>query len=173
MTVKVGDEVRVFSVNGKRAGQPEGGWVGEVTRVGRKLIDIKYPGAYAHSGVETFRLDGQKTNDEYAHESFQTMEQFAQSERKSTAQAALRDAGLELETRARSRLTLEQLEALAEVVTTHPAFTGKTERFQLRTSTDWLRIVDTERDDDVVFRVTPAEMVLANAQLAKLNGVEA
>ena len=35
--IKVGDEVLVFDVNGRRMGQPEGGWPGEVTKVGRRL----------------------------------------------------------------------------------------------------------------------------------------
>jgi hypothetical protein len=41
-SIEAGDEVRVFDVNGRRARQPDGGWKGTVTKIGRTLIHIDY-----------------------------------------------------------------------------------------------------------------------------------
>lgn len=116
-TLQVGDEVRVFDVNGSRRGQPEGGYVGHIVKVGRTLAHIEYKG-----WTETFRLDNGRRNDNYGHQWFKTLEQAALDERRSVAEAVLRNVGVELSHR--RSFTLEQIEALAEVAKTF----GKADR---------------------------------------------
>lgn len=65
--IKVGDEVKVFDVNGHRFGQPEDGWDGIVVKVGRKLVDIKY-----NFCTKKFRLDTRSANDAFKHQYFKT-----------------------------------------------------------------------------------------------------
>jgi hypothetical protein len=112
--LRVGDEVRVFDVNGRRMGQPEGGWPGTVTRVGRTLMDVSY-----NNRTETFRRDsGARHNDGYGHRRVKTLEQVAQDARRAEAVEALSKHGVEL--RWGFKLTIEQLEALAEVARSFP-----------------------------------------------------
>jgi sulfite reductase beta subunit-like hemoprotein len=106
--IKAGDEVRVFDVNGKRMGQPEGGWPGTVEKVGRKLVDIRYRGR-----VQSFRLDTRRSNDGYAHQSFKTPEQAAVDGRHARAADFLQECRISMPYTAYSA---EQLEALADLV---------------------------------------------------------
>lgn len=50
----VGDKVKVFDINGHRHGQPEGGWDGEIVKVGRTLFTARWNGRsaqfYQHGG---------------------------------------------------------------------------------------------------------------------------
>lgn len=117
---EVGQEVRVFDVNGRHHGQPEGGWKGEIVRVGRKLVSVDFPGY----GSKAFRIDDQRANDNYRHQWFRTLEEVALIERKDKAREVLKSVGLELSLK--NGLTVEQLEALAEVIGTHAAFTQET-----------------------------------------------
>ena len=109
--IQVGDEVRVFDVNGRRMNQPEGGWIGHVKNVGRTLAHIDYPGG---RGTEGFKLsDGQRPG---GRRWFKTLDRVARDDRMCAAQDILIAVGVELNYR--NRLTLEQIEALAEVAKT-------------------------------------------------------
>jgi hypothetical protein len=106
--IKVGDEVRVFDISGKRVGQPDGGWPGKVVKVGRKLVHIEYIGR-----AKTFRLVDRKADDSYGHRYFMTLEQVALSERRQRALDVLKRNAIRLDHG--HQLSLEQIEALAEV----------------------------------------------------------
>jgi hypothetical protein len=113
LNVKVGDEVRVFDVNGRRNGQPGSGWPGKVVKVGRKYFTV----AYGSSGRTTnFLLETGRVNDAYGHRSVKTLDQVAHDQRRAQAEADLTACGVEL--RFGHKLTLEQIEALAEVART-------------------------------------------------------
>lgn len=107
--IKVGDEVRVFDVNGSRMGQPQGGWHGSVVKVGRKLVDIKYGGR-----IQKFRIDDRRSNDSYGHQSFKTPAEVTEDERREHAVEALNAQHIQVTPQC--RLTVDQLEALADVV---------------------------------------------------------
>lgn len=107
------DKVRVFDVNGSRSGQPEGGWIGTVVKVGRTLAHIDYEGARE---TQTFRLNDGRRNDDYAHRYFLTLAEAAERDRIGAADETLRAHGVELSYR--RTFTLEQREALADVVRT-------------------------------------------------------
>jgi hypothetical protein len=110
---EVGDEVRVFDVNGKRVGQPEGGWAGEVVKAGPKLIHVRYGGAHPGS-TDTFRRETGARNDAYEHRYVMTLDEVERAERGKAAMAVLRERRISLGHG--HRLTLAQAEALAEVV---------------------------------------------------------
>jgi hypothetical protein len=104
---KVGDPVTVYaSVRGDSGGQP-----GEIVKVGRTLVRIRYG-----RQEQAFRMDTQQSNDkQYGYGTyFRTEEQAHEADRESEATTLLREHGIELTLG--SRLTLEQVEALAEVV---------------------------------------------------------
>lgn len=108
---KVGDTVKVFDVNGKRRGQPEGGWDGKVLKVGRKLVTIEYPGG--RWGGRQFRLEDGRANDTYgSHTLFLTLPEVALRQRRQDAIASLRRHGVEIERCC--NLTAHQSEVLAE-----------------------------------------------------------
>lgn len=107
--IKLGDEVRVFDVNGRRNGQPEGGWPGEVVRVGRTLVDIQY-----RSRIDSFRIDSGRVNDKYGHQWFKTLEQAAAAERLNGAHQILREHKVSLERG--NTFTADQVERLAALV---------------------------------------------------------
>ncbi|MBN6054547.1 hypothetical protein JYK22_21575, partial [Nonomuraea sp. RK-328] len=109
MSYRVGDEVRVFDVNGARRGQPSGGWVGKVIKVGRKYVTVEYLGR-----TDQFEIDsGRRANDAYGHRRIKTPEQVALDARWQTALDDLRARRVEL--RQGHKFTLEQVEALAEM----------------------------------------------------------
>lgn len=110
MDLKVGDEVRVFDRNGSHMGQPPGGWPGKVVKIGRKYATVEYGSRSDLFDKET----GRRNNDGYRH--LKTPEQVALEEREVHAVKALRSHGIEL--RHGHRLSLEQVEALAQVVAT-------------------------------------------------------
>jgi preprotein translocase subunit YajC len=107
--LKVGDEVRVFDVNGRRMGQPEGGWSGKIVKVGRTLVTIEY----SHK-TKTFRMDRRTVNDNYGHQYFKTLGEVADDQRLKRATAAIEERGVELVRG--HRLTLDQIERLADFV---------------------------------------------------------
>jgi len=113
--LEVGQSVRVFDVNGARVGQPEGGWPGEVVRVGRKLVYITFARAAwnKRESGEAFRLDDGQINDNHGNRYFLTVEEADYRLRRETAVTALREVGIHVQTY--SRLSLEQIEALAAV----------------------------------------------------------
>lgn len=88
----VGDEVRVFDVNGRRNGMPKGGWPGTVTAVGRKLMTVSY-GGYRN---EKFRMDTGRVNDNYGHQYIMTEEEVIDRDLATSAEKRLKDVGLDL-----------------------------------------------------------------------------
>lgn len=115
--IKPRDEVRVFDTSGRSAGQPAGGWPGIVVKVGRTLAHIDY--GDARERIETFRLSDGRRNDSYGHRLFLTLAQVAENDRLRAANELLRARGVELSHR--RVFTIEQREALAEVVRTWDA----------------------------------------------------
>ncbi len=111
--IAVGDEVRVFDVNGPRVGQPAGGWVGRVTKIGRVNAHIEYPGAYP-GATDAFRLATRTKADAYGHRTFQTPAEVEAAQRLQRARGVLRDAGLTVEYG--TELDVETLEELAAVI---------------------------------------------------------
>lgn len=109
--IKVGDEVRVFDVNGRRMGMPEGGWPGTVLKVGRSLVTIQAPRC---GGV--FRLDTRRSNDSWAHGSFMTVEEAAESVRYEKASETLRELGIQIIAKCEGDFTAADLEALVKLV---------------------------------------------------------
>lgn len=109
--LKVGQEVRVFDRNGRRMGQPDGGWPGKVTKIGRSLVTIEYLGI-----SDTFRMDTHVINDHYGHRYFKTLGEVAEDDRRRRALATLKEHQIELGFG--HSLTLEQIEALAKVART-------------------------------------------------------
>jgi hypothetical protein len=94
-------------------GQPDGGWVGRVVKVGPKLVHITYP--YAPQAKACRKADG-RSNDRYGNQSFKTVEQAARHNRYAAAIAVLREHGIEVSPRHGQSVTVEQAEELAEVV---------------------------------------------------------
>ena len=111
--IKAGDEVRVYDVNSApaRRGQHDPGEPGKVVKVGRTLVHIEY-----FHRTETFRIEDGRRNDNYGHQWFLTLEQAEVKDRRRAAEDALRSVGLQFTSSGRrDSLTLEQIEALAEV----------------------------------------------------------
>ena len=116
-----GQEVRVFDrSNGRRTGQPEGGWPGVITRVGRVLVTINYGHRISRSDREyhkttDFRIGTQWLNDkQYGTATrFMTMEQAAKSLRRSAAIKALQKHRHIIRLEAYHDFSTEKLEALA------------------------------------------------------------
>lgn len=114
--LKPGDAVKVFDVNGRRMGQPEGGWDGTVVKVGRKLAYIDYPGGYGR-GPRAFRLDTRRSNDGYAHRSVKTPDEASADAALAAAWERLRLLGLDaVGSRLRLRYTAEQLSRAADAL---------------------------------------------------------
>lgn len=103
----LGQEVRVFERN--RRPKQEDSVPGEVVRVGRKLVDIKYGWA-----TVTFRIDTQTINDSYGGVWFKTPEQAIADRRRHEAEQILRMHKITLDFG--HRLTDSQVRALAELV---------------------------------------------------------
>lgn len=115
--MKVGDEVRVFNINGSRMGHPSGGWVGVVTKVGRKLFTVDYPGARWNSYKErgdVFRLDTMRLNSkEWGYRTWvRTVDEVKAAERRSKVAQELKERGLEVSQTSTLDITL--LEGVAE-----------------------------------------------------------
>ncbi|MGS2645884.1 beta barrel domain-containing protein [Streptosporangium sp. G12] len=70
MAYHVGQEVRVFDVDGAEMGQPEGGWPGKVIKVGRRYATVSYRGRTGQFLLGTGRI-----NDAYGHQWIMTLEQ--------------------------------------------------------------------------------------------------
>ena len=114
--LQVGDEVRVLDTNGRRVGQPDGGWIGRVEKVGRTLVTVTYPGCRPFEGEKFSMEDGYKPNDAYRHRHIHTVDEVERQARRSAAVTVLREHGVDLSHR--FMRTIEQIEALAEVVKT-------------------------------------------------------
>jgi hypothetical protein len=121
---KAGDEVLVF-INRRHVHTPEGGWPGTVTKVSRKYAIAEYDYEYTSIGrsvtdrrsVEFDMTNGHERGDASSYGiRVRTPGQVAQDQRRRTALAALKAAGIEFRPGREYTLTLEQAEALAEVV---------------------------------------------------------
>lgn len=121
IAIAVGDAVKVFDINGHRSGQPEGGWDGEVVKVGRALVEVRYGRRFART--QKFRLATQVSNDHYQHQTFQTLAQAEERSRMRAARAVLTAHGIEFNWRG-SELPVEVLEQLAEVLTAYDESAG-------------------------------------------------
>jgi hypothetical protein len=122
--IKVGDEVRVLKHRNRYSSFPAEGYAGTVTKIARKYATATYTRqrtAYPAGPVEdtvefdmqTGRVrDGSTNYDIYV----QTAEQYERDQRLSAAIAALTARKIQLDFG--HGLTLEQIEALAEVVKT-------------------------------------------------------
>lgn len=94
-------------------------WTGKVVKVARKLVHIKYGGV-----VLVFRIDSRgegsgSANDAYGREYYKTLERAALDARRKDYTTTLAEFGVvarDLGSAAYSKLTTEQLEALAWVV---------------------------------------------------------
>jgi hypothetical protein len=92
-SIKVGDEVRVFYSDGReRRNRPADGYPGEVVKVGRTLVTIRW-----HGGEDAFRLDTGRLNDRYGNTAyFLTPAQAEADRRQDAALALLKEAGFEV-----------------------------------------------------------------------------
>jgi len=125
--LKPGDEVRVFD-RSRYHPSPEGGYAGTVRKVGRKyataayeVTDTDWNGKPRTSTrtVEFDMSDGTERNGRSRwHLQVRTPAQAEQDKRREIALAVLKDQGIEFRTGRERRLTLEQIEALAEVART-------------------------------------------------------
>ena len=104
-TVKLGDKVKVFDINGHRHGQPEAGWDGEVVKVGTKLVTIAY-----RRSRQVFRLATGVANDDYGHQVFMALPEA----RRHVALQALSSRGLQPASWARH--DIDYLEAVADAL---------------------------------------------------------
>lgn len=109
--VAVGDRVQVFDVNGRRAGQPPGGWDGTVVRKGHKLIDVEF----GHT-TQTYRIDtGQWNNRDFAtHSWIRTPEEAQRNQRRGEALTRIRELGFN--DTGRVSHSLETLEAVVKTL---------------------------------------------------------
>jgi hypothetical protein len=104
---KVGDPVVVYA-NSRRDGS---GLPGEIVKVGRTLLRIRYGGF-----EQAFRMDTKHSNEVQCGYGtyFRTPEEDVLVKRRADAENFLRERGVELSNR--RSFSLEQIEALAEVV---------------------------------------------------------
>lgn len=107
----VGQEVRVFDVNGLRLGQPSGGWPGEVVKVGRKLFHVRYA-----RGTEAFRLETGRRNDLYEHCHVETVGGAIRRMLADSYRETLRRHGFELRYPSPSLAKLEAVATLLETM---------------------------------------------------------
>lgn len=107
----VGMKVKVFDVNSRRSGQPDGGWDGEVVAVRRTKCDIDY----GDPRQRTFDITSQHVEDGYRHRFFRTLEEADLARRRTAARETVMESGLgrgDL-----SAISLEKLEAVAAILT--------------------------------------------------------
>lgn len=106
----VGMKVKVFDVNSRRSGQPDGGWDGEVVAVRRTKCDIDYGDARQR----TFGIESQHVEDGYRHRFFRTLEEAELLDRRSAAREVINE---HLVHGPLSAVPLEKLEAIAAILT--------------------------------------------------------
>lgn len=110
--IYVGMKVKVFDVNGRRLGQPDGGWDGEVVAVRRTKCDIEY--GRGGRGERTFDIDSQRIEDNFGHRYFRTLEEAETVARTSAAREVINE---KIVREGMSRIPLEKLEAIAAILT--------------------------------------------------------
>lgn len=114
--IEVGDEVRIFDVNSasrrqaRRNGEFDEGAPATVEKVGRKLVTLREGNS---SWTRQFRLDTGLVNDNYGHAWFRTLADHERDRRQYEALKVLAEHRITIEPQA--RLTMEQIEALADV----------------------------------------------------------
>jgi hypothetical protein len=118
--INPGDEVRVFGRPSRYSKSPPDGYKGTITKVGRKYATATYDLDGGLFTIEFDMRDGCERGSVGTHaRRVRTPAQVEQDNRREVALTAIRDGGLEFRSGyPPSRLTLEQLEALAEVVKT-------------------------------------------------------
>jgi hypothetical protein len=111
-TLTLGEPVLVFDIN-RRKGEPP--FEGVIAQVGRKLVTIHY--GSRQSMVASFRIEGQRINDNYGHQWFRTLPQAELDGRRIAALATLREYGIMPSSTPgyTPKLKLSQLEAMALV----------------------------------------------------------
>lgn len=133
MDIKVGDEVRVTEPGHRRHGNgsPEGGWVGHVTKTGRKYATAEYVVTWddyrgeRQSGTKVIEFSMETGSERHSVSSFKasvsTIEQAELKIRQNKARDTLFKAGISV-SGTWDRLALEQWEALAELAATFPEY---------------------------------------------------
>jgi hypothetical protein len=112
--IQVDQEVRVFDSPywAERSGMPPGGWVGRIIKITPKQVHIRY-GEIGR--VDVFAREGQRIASGDIWRKFRTLPQVEEDERWHAALHVLRQREIKLDPRS---FTIEQVEALAEVVKT-------------------------------------------------------
>lgn len=118
-TYRRGDKVKVFDRNGRRAGQPDGGWDGEIVKVGSKYVHIAYPGK---ANPQAFHPDTRQASDTNSFRSFlpadEAKDQAEANRRRADAERVLGSYGLRV--MAGAGTPLEVVEAVAETLLQFP-----------------------------------------------------
>lgn len=128
MTYEVGQELRVFSSRYSRMPKsPEAGWPGTVIKVARKYMTVTVEcynngrTAEVSFDMETGLERGDTGYSQYLAQ-VKTPEQVALELRMARAREVMKLFGLQQKDYFKPELNLAQCEALAELITTHPAF---------------------------------------------------
>lgn len=111
--IEVGQEVRVLPI-GLTYNQdaPPGGWVGRIVKITPKQVHIEYGD---RPRTDVFSREHQTTSHAGIYRRFRTLPQVEEYDRSHAAMRVLRERNIKLDPR---DFTLEQVEALAEVVKT-------------------------------------------------------
>lgn len=125
---EVGQELRVFIPRHNRLPKsPEGGWPGTVTKVGRKYMTVAVA-CYSEGrpaeltfDMETGR-ERETSGASHYHADVRTLEQVALELRMKRAREVMELFGIRQKEYFRPQFNLAQCEALAELISTHPAF---------------------------------------------------
>lgn len=107
--LKPGDRVQVF-ISYKR-NQPRGGDDGEVVKVGRKLITVKYGW-----GTTVFRMENGRANDRFGHTYIRTPEQVEEMNRRTDLLSRLKALGLEPVSYPRTEISTDKIEAIVKIM---------------------------------------------------------
>ena len=110
-TLKAGDPVRVFDVNGKHYRQPPGGWPGKVDKVGRLKIYVTHP---HHHRPQAFRLEDGHSDDRMSHQWIETVAYAEAAGVRAARRKVLSERGVRLELW--HNLSDDELAAVAAVV---------------------------------------------------------
>ena len=126
-SIKPGDEVRVLMRISRRGAQvPEDGYQGTVTKTGRKYATAAFEETWTNAAGSSqsrkreisFDMESGIEHAGYEGWYVRTPEQFHLDKRRKMALFLLGESGIEFKFGRERSLTLEQIEALAEVVKT-------------------------------------------------------
>lgn len=116
-SIKPGDEVRLFITARRwRETQPVGGYPGTVTKIARKYATAMFESVGAHGWEVTFDMETGLVRADTVGMRVRTPGQVERDERRKEALFLLKNHGIEFGFGRERSLTLEQVEALAEVV---------------------------------------------------------